>query len=91
MTQLEQFTRTATATPELRATLKAVTNDDEFIALFVAEAQSRGYAIGADVVRHQMQLDRSLAATMSAPDFEEVAGSMLGARLSGGHTSGSGC
>lgn len=91
MTQLEQFTRTAVATPELKSMLKAAPTDDIFVDLLVEQARQRGYQIDAASVRRQMQTDRSLAEEMSEEEFENVAGSLLGARLSGGHQSGSNC
>lgn len=91
MTQLEQFTRTAVATPELKSMLKAAPTDDVFVDLLVEQAHQRGYEIDAASVRRQMQSDRSLAEGMSEDEFEDVAGTLLGARLSGGHQSGSNC
>lgn len=91
MTQLEQFTRAVIATPGLKSMLKAAPTDDVFVDLLVEQAHQRGYEIDAASVRRQMQTDRLLAEDMSDEEFENVAGTLLGARLSGGHQSGSNC
>lgn len=91
MSQLEQFTSAAIANPQLKSMLKAAATDDDFVRLFVKSACERGYDLNAETVRLQMKSDRLAASRMSENEFEAVAGSMIGARLSGGHTSGRNC
>ncbi len=91
MSLLEQITSAAIADNRVISLLKSASTDEEFVDLFVRSAGELGYDLDPALVLHQMESDRLSASRMSEDEFEAVAGSMLGARLSGGHQSGRNC
>lgn len=91
MTELELLTQHAIRTPHLNALLKSAQTDQQFIEILVREANAVGYLVDAETIHAQMTADRQASRCMDEQEFEDTAGSMLGARLSGGHNSGKSC
>lgn len=91
MNQLHELTGRILSDDAVKQVLKSSVNDEEFVAALVAHGKKLGYDVSADEVSAQMDADREVASRMDPTKFEAVAGTMLGARLSGGHTSGASC
>lgn len=91
MNQIQALKELVVSNHRLHSALKAVGTDAEFVEIFVSTGRENGFSINPEAVWAQMESDRQTAAQMPIEEFEEVAGSMLGARLSGGHHSGSNC
>ncbi|RLJ60755.1 hypothetical protein BCF46_0961 [Litoreibacter meonggei] len=91
MSTIAELTREAMKSTETLRVLKAAESDEAFISSLIQFAETVGFSVTEDDIKKQMVVDRELAKTMGEDEFESVAGSMLGARMSGGHQSGSNC